>query len=295
MLNHKQCEAFLAVAETGSFDLAAERLCLTASAITLRVQQLEKYLGHVLIVRERPCRVTTSGQSLLHYLQHRRLLEDQLLQQLTGQSKGHDFYQLNIATNDDSLATWLLSTLQEVLLEEKIVLHLQVDDQSQTHRLLEAGRVNACISTEVQAMKGCQAIPINTMTYHLVATPDFVERWFKHGLTRDSVKQAPAVIYNAKDTLHTDLIQQYFGLNPQSYPHHYIPSSTSFVDAILLGLGFGMLPDAQIGTRLETGELINLLPQYRHELKLYWHHWNQQSKQLQKLTSVLQAYADDHA
>ena len=28
MLNSKQCDAFLAVAEMGSFDLAAERLCI---------------------------------------------------------------------------------------------------------------------------------------------------------------------------------------------------------------------------------------------------------------------------
>ena len=63
MLNSKQCDAFLAVAEMGSFDLAAERLCITASAVTLRVQSLEKTLGHLLIVRERPCRVTQAGQS----------------------------------------------------------------------------------------------------------------------------------------------------------------------------------------------------------------------------------------
>ena len=74
MLNHKQCDAFLAVAETGSFDLAAEQLYITASAVTLRVQSLEKSLGHLLIVRERPCRPTQAGQSLLHYLQHSRLL-----------------------------------------------------------------------------------------------------------------------------------------------------------------------------------------------------------------------------
>ncbi len=45
MLNHKQCDAFLAVAETGSFDLAAEQLCITASAVTLRVQSLRKKFG----------------------------------------------------------------------------------------------------------------------------------------------------------------------------------------------------------------------------------------------------------
>ena len=44
MLNAKQCDAFYAVAKTGSFDLAAEQLNITASAVTLRVQSLEKQL-----------------------------------------------------------------------------------------------------------------------------------------------------------------------------------------------------------------------------------------------------------
>lgn len=45
MLNSKQCDAFLAVAETGSFDLAAERLCITAGVVTMRVQSLENPWG----------------------------------------------------------------------------------------------------------------------------------------------------------------------------------------------------------------------------------------------------------
>ncbi len=65
------------------------------------------------------------------------------------------FYQINIATNADSLATWLLPLLQSTLIEQKIVVHFQVDDQSQTHHLLEAGLVNACVTDESQAMKGC--------------------------------------------------------------------------------------------------------------------------------------------
>lgn len=41
MLDSKQCEAFLAVAEVGSFDAAGEHLCITPSAVSLRVQALE--------------------------------------------------------------------------------------------------------------------------------------------------------------------------------------------------------------------------------------------------------------
>ena len=139
MLNHKHCAAFFAVAETGSFDLAAVQLCITASAVTLRVQNLEKQLGHLLIVRERPCRITQAGQSLLHYLQHSRLLEQNLLQNLTGKTAESSFYQINIAANADTLATWLLPLFKNILIEQKIVVHFQVDDQSQTHHVLEAG------------------------------------------------------------------------------------------------------------------------------------------------------------
>ncbi|WP_180118223.1 LysR family transcriptional regulator ArgP [Acinetobacter sp. YH12096] len=293
MLQSKHSEAFLAVAETGSFEQAALRLNITASAVTLRLQTLEKKLGHVLIVRERPCRPTLAGQSLLHYLQHSKLLEHNFLQNLTGQT-ANAFYQVNIATNADSLATWLLPLLKDLLIEEKIVIHFQVDDQSQTHHLLEAGLVNACVTTESEAMKGCVAEYLGEMHYRFVATPDFIQRWFGQGVTRNALRAAPALIFNEKDDLHTRSIQKNFGLNPSQYPHHFIPSSTAFFDAITMGLGYGWLPDYQSKDLLAEGKLIELSTELSIDLALYWHHWNQQSVQLQKLTAVVLQHAKDH-
>ncbi|WP_180126461.1 MULTISPECIES: LysR family transcriptional regulator ArgP [unclassified Acinetobacter] len=293
MLQSKHSEAFLAVAETGSFEQAALRLNITASAVTLRLQTLEKKLGHVLIVRERPCRPTLAGQSLLHYLQHSKLLEHNFLQNLTGQT-ANAFYQVNIATNADSLATWLLPLIKDLLIEEKIVIHFQVDDQSQTHHLLEAGLVNACVTTESEAMKGCVAEYLGEMHYRFVATPDFIQRWFGQGVTRNALRAAPALIFNEKDDLHTQSIQKNFGLNPSQYPHHFIPSSTAFFDAITMGLGYGWLPDYQSKDLLASGKLIELSTELSIDLALYWHHWNQQSVQLQKLTAVVLQHAKDH-
>ncbi|WP_180171303.1 LysR family transcriptional regulator ArgP [Acinetobacter sp. YH12023] len=293
MLQSKHSEAFLAVAETGSFEQAALRLNITASAVTLRLQTLEKKLGHVLIVRERPCRPTLAGQSLLHYLQHSKLLEHNFLQNLTGQT-ANAFYQVNIATNADSLATWLLPLLKDLLIEEKIVIHFQVDDQSQTHHLLEAGLVNACVTTESEAMKGCVAEYLGEMHYRFVATPDFIQRWFVQGVTRNALKAAPALIFNEKDDLHTQSIQKNFGLNLSQYPHHFIPSSTAFFDAITMGLGYGWLPDYQSKDLLAAGKLIELSTELSIDLALYWHHWNQQSIQLQKITAVMLQHAKDH-
>lgn len=291
MLNAKQCNAFYAVAKTGSFDLAAEQLNITASAVTLRVQSLEKQLGHLLLVRDRPCRVTQSGQTLLHYLQHQRLLEQNLMQDLGGQVQQEGFYCLNVATNADSLATWLLPTLQAQLIQHKIVLHFQLDDQSQTHHLLEAGLVNACLSTEAKAMKGCLAERIGQMHYRLVATPEFARNWFQQGIHRDALRHAPAILFNEKDQLHTQYIQQEFGLSPAQYPHFFIPSTHAFFDAIVMGLGYGWLPDYQTRHLLESGQLIELSGEMRIEVPLYWHHWKQQSPALAILGECLKQHA----
>ncbi|RKG29277.1 LysR family transcriptional regulator ArgP [Acinetobacter tianfuensis] len=287
MLNHKQCEAFLAVAETGSFDAAAEHLHITASAVTLRIQSLEKNLGQMLLVRERPCRTTPAGLALMQHLQHSRLLEQQFIQNLQGQTDHAGFYQLNIATNDDSLATWLVPLLQQTVLEESICLHLQIDDQTQTHHLLEAGLVSACISTEEKAMKGCIAAPLGSMHYRMVCTPQFAQQWFPQGVYREALRKAPAVIYNRKDQFHGDILLKHFGLQQSSYPHHFIPSSHIFAQAICSSLGYGMLPDYQSMPYLKDGTLIEILPELRTDMHLYWHHWKQQSVQLQKLTQVL--------
>lgn len=292
MLNHKHCAAFFAVAETGSFDLAAVQLCITASAVTLRVQNLEKQLGHLLIVRERPCRITQAGQSLLHYLQHSRLLEQNLLQNLTGKTAESSFYQINIAANADTLATWLLPLFKNILIEQKIVVHFQVDDQSQTHHLLEAGLVSACLTTEPNAMKGCVAHYLGRMHYRFVATPQYIAQWFPHGVNRDALRHAPALIFNEKDHMHTEYIQQKFGLNPTQYPHHFIPSSSAFVDAVLMGLGYTWLPNYQLHPHLDNGKLVEISNELTIDLPLYWHHWKQQSEALTILTEHIKTHAN---
>ncbi|SPL70568.1 LysR family transcriptional regulator ArgP [Acinetobacter stercoris] len=283
MLDHKQCEAFLTVAETGSFEHAGAKLCITPSAVTLRVQALEKNLGQLLLIRGRPCTLTQSGKEVLEYLQHTRLLEQNLLHSLTGQSHQH-FYKITIACNADSLATWLLPNLQQVILKEKILLELKIDDQSHTDLLLETGLVNACITTKHQAMQGCEAKFLGKMRYKMVSSPAFSKKWFAKGINREKLRTAPAIIFNEKDHIHFEMILKLFGLIKGTYPYSYIPSSDSFVTAIKLGLGYGMVPELQLEQALQSGELIEILPEATIDIDLYWHHWKKQSAQLNAVT-----------
>ncbi|MDQ8952059.1 LysR family transcriptional regulator ArgP [Acinetobacter rudis] len=287
MLQSKQSEAFLAVIETGSFEAAAQILHITAAAVSLRIQSLEKHLGHALIIRERPCRATQTGHMLLQHLQHSRLLQQSFLQDLNNQKQSQDFYKIRIASNADSLETWLLPSLKDCLQTEKIVLELCIADQTQTQHLLETGIVNACISTSSKAIAGCQAQFLGHMRYLLVANPNFITQYFKQGLTRQSLLNAPAVIFNQDDMMHRELLFQHYGLQLQQYPHHFIPSSSAFLECIKAGLGYGLVPWIQMRTELDQNQLIELAPQFSVDVPLYWHHWKQQSPPLIQLMHQL--------
>lgn len=286
MLDNKQCEAFLAVVESGSFDQAGINLCITSSAVTLRVQALEKKLGQLLLIRGRPCVLTKSGQKIFEYLKHTRRLEQNLLHSLIGGAE-FDFFKTVIASNADSLATWLLPTLKDVLVKEKIMLEIIIDDQSHTYSLLEKGTVSACISIEDKPMRGCHAEYLGIMRYKMVCTDNFRRKWFPKGINRKNLRLTPAIIFNDKDYIHFDLLEKKYGLIKGTYPYHLIPSSESFVTAIKLGLGYGLIPEFQIKTDVQEDRLIELLSDEKIDVPLYWHHWKQQATPLENLTKYI--------
>ena len=84
--------AFLAVAESGSFSTAAERLFLTQPAVSKRIAQLEQQLGTRLFDRVgRRIRLTEAGEALLHRARQVLLdLEDmsRAISNLTGTVSG---------------------------------------------------------------------------------------------------------------------------------------------------------------------------------------------------------------
>jgi DNA-binding MarR family transcriptional regulator len=67
-MNFRQLESFLTIAELGSFAAAADRLCVTQSTISARIQELEQILGVELFDRsQRTARLTLKGRELIGY------------------------------------------------------------------------------------------------------------------------------------------------------------------------------------------------------------------------------------
>ncbi|GGP20454.1 LysR family transcriptional regulator ArgP [Silvimonas iriomotensis] len=288
-LDHRQTDALLAVIETGSFDAAAARLHVTQSAVSQRIRALETALGQPLIIRSRPARPTLHGQRLLQYLRRTAMLDQELAAELADTARAP--LVVRLAINADTLGTWFMPAVTPLLLKENVLLEVMLDDQDHTFAWLESGEATGCVTSEAEPMRGCQSYALGVQRYHMLASPAFYQRWFANGFTREAARHAPVMVFNRKDALQADFLEQRFGLTRDAYPSHYIPSHDSYFAAVKLGLGYGMIPEQQYGALVSSGQLIDVAPDQPVDVALYWHAWKVQSPRLESLTQRIVAAA----
>lgn len=286
MLDYKLLHALAAVVREGGFDRAAQRLNITQSAVSQRVKLLEDQLGSLLVTRTSPPLPTAEGRILLKHFSQVQGLEKDLEQRLKGPDAS-GFQVLSLGINADSLATWFFPSVRQLLRSCPVLLDLKVDDQDQTHKLLRDGDVAGCISSEPAPVQGCSVRFIGEMNYRLTASRDFAARHFSRGIDPENLRRAPAVIFNRKDDLHSRFFRQVLGLCPENIPVLYVPSSEQFVQVILDGLAYGMVPDLQGRAHLDQGDLIDLDPDHHIRVPLYWHRWNLNTSLLDEFSSAI--------
>lgn len=82
-LSSIQLDAFFEVAKTGSFSKASQLLCITQSALSQRVINLEEYFETTLFIRgTKGISLTDSGTKLLRYCQSRDQLEKEVVENI---------------------------------------------------------------------------------------------------------------------------------------------------------------------------------------------------------------------
>ncbi|MFE8046340.1 LysR family transcriptional regulator ArgP [Brenneria goodwinii] len=285
----RKTEALMAVIETGGFELAAKRLNLTTSAISQRIKALESAIGTPLVIRGKPCASTEEGAKLIQYLRRQKFLYDEFESELFGTENTK--VKMRIAINQDSLDTWFLPAVQPVVHKKNILLDIVVDDQDYTLRALAEGNVVAAISSIAKPMRGCNVVPLGSIRYRFLCSPDFHQRWFANGVTRDALQKAPLLIFGNKDKLQSDFLNRVFSVNQEACRYHCVPSTEAFYIAVQRGIGYGMISELQYADNLATGALVDISPGFYSDIELYWHHWQAQSPSINWLTRCLTAEA----
>lgn len=291
MFDRAQLEAFSAVIQHGSFERAATALHVTRGAISQRIKTLEDELSTILVVREKPVVATRKGDILLRHIRALKTLEDDTIRAILPTPQERAPVPVAIAVNADSLSTWFAPLVGQLLGQFKIALEIVSDDQDHTFTRLTKGEVMGCVSSAPETMPGFEATPLGAMHYLCVSTQEFQQKYFPNGLSIATALTAPAILFDRKDALHDQYLEQLFGVKVAKYTRHYLPSPTALLDGICAGLGYAMVPGLRIAPLLETGHLVELTPSCKVSVPLYWHHWQAELPLAQAMTQTITAHA----
>lgn len=280
-----QLAALVAIADHGTFEAAARALHVTPSAISQRIRALESEVGRVVVQRTIPCRPTEDGEVLLRLARQTRLLHDEVRDAL---AHGHtSVVDLPVAVNADSLATWLRGAVAEVAGWDDVALRLHVEDQAFSAGLLRSGGVLAAVTSDPVAVQGCSVERLGVLRYVPAATPELAER-FRRGRGPDWAAM-PVVVFNEKDALQHDVLAARGVANPPAV--HRVPTSADFLEAVCLGLGWGMVPEPQLAPMVEQGRLVPLGSRLHVDVPLHWQRWRLDSPVLDRLTHAVRRAA----
>lgn len=269
-------DCLAALAEAGSFERAAQLLSITQSAVSQRLRSLETHVGHLLVVRARPLRLTEPGKVLLRYARQIQALRADAAREL-GAALARD-ERLPIAVNADSLATWVLPALDPLVRAGQrsqggYGLELIVDDQDFTHDWLRQGDVLGCVSTVSQALRGCTCQALGLMRYVALASPAFVAEALPRGLNQANFSQLPFIVFNRKDDMQAQWVSRAFGVRDPRLKERFVPSSEAGARAAAMGWGVAVLPELLARPLVDARALAVLHPDITIDVALYWHQW----------------------
>lgn len=264
-MDQVQLTTFQAVVSSGSFEAAARALHVTPSAVSQRIKALESAVGQVLVRRAKPCVATPAGEALVRFAGQVELLEREALAQ------ARDGARVAIVVNADSLDTWFLPALAAV---PGPAYELHTDDQDYTADLLRSGTAMAAVTAEHVAVQGCRLEPLGAMRYLPVGRGDL---------------DSPMIVYNRKDKLQHRFLASV--RHRTDAPIHYVPATAAFVEAIRLGLGWGMVPEQRALPDISAGHYRQLFPDGFLDVPLYWQYWKIESAVLTDLTAAVRSAA----
>ncbi len=273
MFDYAHLEALLAVEREGSFEGAARALGVTSSAVSQRIKLLEERIGAVVVNRQPPIKPTHIGIELCRHAELVSILEDKIINanDCAPTLEDHRKPVIKIVVNDDSLSSWFMDVFKrEAAKGASYMFEVSIADQDYSIDELKFGSVLAAISINKTPVQGFGSRYLGMHVYRATASPDFMKRYFPDGVTLEALKRAPALRYSAQDDLQQQWIKQSFG-KAIVHDTYILPSSPGFVQACLGNVAWGMNPAQMVDKYIESGELVELIPDAPLNKPLYWH------------------------
>lgn len=286
MLHYPALLALATVAEEGSFGRAARRLHITQPAISLRIRQLEESTGAPLLKRGVPLQLTERGVQLVQHLREVCRMEGELGIGDSEEEPGAAPATMTISINADSLATWIFDALTPYIKAHAVRLEVLVEDEDYAFELLRSGTVSGAVSSASRSQPGCDLTLLGALEYYCVASARFQSRRITKPPSPELLAELPSMSFGRKDDLQETFLEQQLRLRAPKLNRHMIGSNQAYLQAVLEGWGWGLVPHIQALPLIKKGRL-RVLRQERISVKLYWHQWRASSALLRGLSGAV--------
>lgn len=175
MLTFKQLEAIFWIGKLGSFSLAADKLCTSQSAVSKRIQELEKTFGTELFDRTvRTARLTDKGEemfSLAKSLLHQR---DCAIEQLSNEKAIER--RVRIGVTELTAMTWLPRLVKRIREHyPKVILEPDVDCSESLRDKILADDLDLIFVPDVFADTPLRSVDIGTVESAWMCRPDYIQ------------------------------------------------------------------------------------------------------------------------
>ena len=144
-----------------------------------------------------------------------------------------------------------------------------LEDEAHTADRLRTGEVLAAVTSVSEPVQGCKTIPLGELTYLACASPGYMRRYFKGGVTASSLAQSPYLRFDRRDQLQTRWVKKIKGAELSGLVH-WVPSTFGFLDFALAGIAWGLLPEQLARSHIQAGRLVELKPGHSLRVKLFW-------------------------
>lgn len=260
MYNRGQIRCFLKVAELASFSLAANTLHLTPTAVSKGIKNLEQSIGEQLLLRTtRSVALTEFGRL---FYERCKGIEEQItaVNQFIESNREQPQGELKVLVSTITSKEWVLKHIPNFL-KTYPLLRLELDFSEEDEALARAD-IDIMVGFPVippitEALKYRKMYSVNNI---LCASRDFVAQYGMPTRAED-LSQFKIISHSLRKPAHF-LPLANGGQLHCAQPIVYMNNFDALNQACLAGVGLFLTGDSLVRPWLDSGELVQVLPQY---------------------------------
>jgi DNA-binding transcriptional LysR family regulator len=253
MLTFKQMEALYWIVKLGSFEAAATKLNTTQSAVSKRIQELERAFDLTVFDRvHRTARLTGKGEEFFGYAKELLERRDQIVEQII--SKEALVRQIRIGVTELTALTWLPRLITAIQAEyPKLIVEAEVDLNATLRERLAADTIDIIVVPQIHGTESFATTRVGEVDNAWMCAPTLATG--KAEIALADIARFPLILQgglSGTGFIYTRFLQEH-GVSMQR-----ILASNSLIAQIgltLSGLGVSYLPKSCLSHMVTCGAL----------------------------------------